>query len=272
MSNLAVTSGIRPRAQEAEIPEQRTNCMAKYVEWIGIEDDFTALRVATLYCAIVAVALVAYYGSVLLGLGIGIPLFSWYTTEKNHFQKVEATRARLTERREEEPRATQDQPMREDRSRHRVARHFPDPEVVLQRLERIRERARIATADQEASFRAIQEALGGEEAFNQLPVLDIGDRVGTTDYIDFITPEDLSAPVMRGVDLSERPFISLHVQSDEGERVVTYFQRNPRGGQWASGGALGTSLAEQSLDEITTILRQIVVDQNHPEFRLVTYE
>lgn len=65
---------------------------------------------------------------------------------------------------------------------------------------------------------------------DELPVLDTGSRVGMTDYIDFITEDEMKYPVMRGVDVYRRPFISVRVtvtkpSGDTSKAVGTFFQR-----------------------------------------------
>lgn len=47
-----------------------------------------------------------------------------------------------------------------------------------------------------------------------VPILDIGDKRGWTDYIDFIKESDMTAPVMKGVDVYGREFVALKVKSD----------------------------------------------------------
>ena len=44
--------------------------------------------------------------------------------------------------------------------------------------------------------------------------LDIGERGGTTDYIDFIRPNEMKSSVMYGIDYLQRPFVSylLHFE------------------------------------------------------------
>jgi hypothetical protein len=53
--------------------------------------------------------------------------------------------------------------------------------------------------------------------------------MGGTNYIDFLQPEDLTAPLMRGVDIFNRPFLSMRTSVDysTGSRtaVHTIFQR-----------------------------------------------
>ena len=136
-------------------------------------------------------------------------------------------------------------------------------------------------ADAEESRQAvsnIQNAVGGEAAFNQLPVLDIGNHTGATGYIDFLEPNDLRESVMRGTDAAGRPFISLKMRFNASEPfVITFFQRYRTGGRWTWGTSapnpfyrrkeepFGNVLGPQDLATI----RQIVVDRNHPRFRLV---
>jgi len=70
------------------------------------------------------------------------------------------------------------------------------------------------------------------EPFRNLPVLDIGDRVGFTGYIDFIKPKDMVAPMMTGRDIHGRRFIAVCVDiygKDNkeylGSGVGTFFER-----------------------------------------------
>jgi len=69
----------------------------------------------------------------------------------------------------------------------------------------------------------------GEQVIRELPVLDLGNRGGSTDYIDFIRAEEMEFPVMRGVDKFRRPFIAIKVNcvdsALEKQMVGTIFQR-----------------------------------------------
>lgn len=64
-----------------------------------------------------------------------------------------------------------------------------------------------------------------------IPRLDIGDRMGWTDYIDFLKSEDLTFPLMWGYDKYGRLFLAVryHVDNPTTEcskdRVTTVFQR-----------------------------------------------
>ena len=47
---------------------------------------------------------------------------------------------------------------------------------------------------------------------NNYPILDIGNNMGDTDYLDFIKYEDTSSPVMKGRDKYNRPFFVIRGQ------------------------------------------------------------
>ena len=63
----------------------------------------------------------------------------------------------------------------------------------------------------------------------QVPTLDIGTRIGHTHYIDFLRHSDMAAPIMKGTDTFNRPFISIEVRVNVNghirEDVGTFFQR-----------------------------------------------
>lgn len=65
----------------------------------------------------------------------------------------------------------------------------------------------------------------GADRLNNLPILDIGDRRGMTDYIDFICAEDMSDPIMIGKDCFARPFLAIKFKIDDMCIVGTFFQR-----------------------------------------------
>lgn len=80
-----------------------------------------------------------------------------------------------------------------------------------------------------------------KDIYEKLPILDIGNKMGWTDYIDFIkAPENTdtdneaiyaTAPIMRGIDAYSRPFVTfkIDVYDPETDRkwqeVGTFFQR-----------------------------------------------
>ena len=62
------------------------------------------------------------------------------------------------------------------------------------------------------------------------PILEIGECNGSTGYLDFITFNDLIAPVMKGYDQYKRPFfvISAVITKSDGSKIKTmetFFQR-----------------------------------------------
>jgi hypothetical protein len=73
--------------------------------------------------------------------------------------------------------------------------------------------------------------------FRDLPVLDLGLRGGMTDYIDFLVPEDVPQPLMKGKDKFHRPFIALKIrdQTSQSTRVLTLFQRYSNSDTWVKG-------------------------------------
>ena len=76
---------------------------------------------------------------------------------------------------------------------------------------------------------------------SELPILDLKNRQGGTDYIDFLTSEDMTFPIMRFVDKFRRNGIAFHLKGvanktyndskdslkslDEIIRVLVIFQR-----------------------------------------------
>ena len=63
-----------------------------------------------------------------------------------------------------------------------------------------------------------------------LPILDLKERQGGTDYIDFLKTDEMTSPVMRFVDKFNRLGIALHLRCEWGhwknkEIVLALFQR-----------------------------------------------
>ncbi len=68
-----------------------------------------------------------------------------------------------------------------------------------------------------------------------LPKLDIGQRTGETEYIDFILAEEMSHPMMKGTDRFGRHFFCMK----SGGRVHTFFQRcSDSTASWTDAGSL----------------------------------
>ena len=67
--------------------------------------------------------------------------------------------------------------------------------------------------------------------YDKLPILDLKNRVGYTDYIDFIEVKDMPYSIMKGSDIYNRPFVAFKVKTfdthtnETDEIVGTFFQR-----------------------------------------------
>lgn len=59
------------------------------------------------------------------------------------------------------------------------------------------------------------------------PILNVSERVGYTGYIDYIRFEELSSPIMHGIDCCKRKFIVFKFQIDDDPNIYmqTLFQR-----------------------------------------------
>ena len=64
-----------------------------------------------------------------------------------------------------------------------------------------------------------------KQTIANIPILDIGDIMGHTGYIDFITPQMMSAGIMKGIDCYQRPFVSIRYKQYDQIQVVNVFQR-----------------------------------------------
>ena len=92
-----------------------------------------------------------------------------------------------------------------------------------------------------------------------IPKLDIGERVGTTDYIDFITWKEVTSPVMWGIDIFSRPFFIIKcIVNGKHNLMQTFFQRYTQGSKWQGCGHatpyfLDTCGGGVNLDQINLI-------------------
>lgn len=95
-------------------------------------------------------------------------------------------------------------------------------------------------------FAVLSDALGGPGAVARLPILDMGQGRVFTDYIDFLQPEDMSAPIMIGVDCGSRKFVAIRLRQDDGSKfVLTLFQRYTGEGIWAWGSSNRSGLFDK---------------------------
>ena len=56
-------------------------------------------------------------------------------------------------------------------------------------------------------------------SIDTLPQLDLQGRQGHTDYIDFLTTDDMTRPVMKFIDRFNRPGVAIHIVGKPGEMV-----------------------------------------------------
>jgi hypothetical protein len=118
-------------------------------------------------------------------------------------------------------------------------------------------------------------------------ILDISDRQGWTGYIDFIKADEMTAPIMKGVDINGRNFLCLKVKGEvyydtnthTFEYFQTFFQRYSDDMLWMGCGnhglnfiqTLGGMSAEQ-FEFINKLLkdREIIVDKtDYVKYRLI---
>lgn len=91
-----------------------------------------------------------------------------------------------------------------------------------------------------AAYQLMMEIFGGKENYKSFPVLDLKNRQGSTDYIDFISPNELKAPIMTFTDMHGREGITFRfVQIRDGKAVTspqvqTFFQRYKDDSNWSS--------------------------------------
>lgn len=100
----------------------------------------------------------------------------------------------------------------------------------------------MGTVQSAPEIHVIMTSLTNDEKY---PILDIGCRRGKTDYIDFIQSEEVTAPIMRGVDCHGRKFLVIrgHCKIGDTENITpmfgTYFQRyTDTNGVWVGGGVI----------------------------------
>lgn len=138
------------------------------------------------------------------------------------------------------------------------------------------EMAKRRAIQQAESLQKMQDAVGGQAVFNAYPELDLAGRRGSTDYIDFLSPHELTHSVMRGIDRFQRPFISLKLRANLAGGgfgppfVVTLFQRYTDRGLWTYGiaGGARTVFNDVINDTDRAAIRQIVITRDHPAYSL----
>jgi hypothetical protein len=113
------------------------------------------------------------------------------------------------------------------------------------------------------TYQAVKDALGGDEAYERIPILDAVNHPLYT-LLGF-RPEQLNYSVMRGFGSDGEPFVCLKVRENMEHRVLVFY-RDPRDLTfWHFSRTVEDPLGPNHLEQI----RQIVVTRNHPRFTLV---
>lgn len=104
----------------------------------------------------------------------------------------------------------------------------------------------------------------GIQHFGQIPILDLHGQMGETNYIDFLQPQDLSAPIMKGQDKYGRPFIALKLINQETGNlfVATLFQRYQDSDRW---------IFISREDQFNTLMQAVVGPREEEIFQQVLY-
>jgi hypothetical protein len=107
-----------------------------------------------------------------------------------------------------------------------------------------------------------------------VPILDLGLRKGYTQYIDFITWNEVKHSVMKGIDCCQRKFIVMKFKIDNQELMQTFFQRYTGGIGWmgcghATPNFIDTSgcLKQEQIDFLLEILngnKKIITEDMRP--------
>lgn len=106
------------------------------------------------------------------------------------------------------------------------------------------------------------------------PVLNIGRRHGYTDYIDFIKYDEVTSPIMYGVDCFQRPFIVIKftVEGVTESLMQTFFQRYTGGECWMGCGHAtpwlidtcgGMSEDQQKLIQNIIDGKEVIMEEKH---------
>ncbi len=73
----------------------------------------------------------------------------------------------------------------------------------------------------------------GPKQMIELPVLNVGDR--KNDCLNFFKIDEMTSPVMRGLDSYKRPFISIKVKITNDEKnIITLFKRYTNDNMWVA--------------------------------------
>ena len=102
-----------------------------------------------------------------------------------------------------------------------------------------------------------------------VPILHLGGRKGWTEYIDFITLEEVTSPVMKGTDCFGRHFIVIKMLVDDITILQTFFQRYSSGTRWMGCGHATVNLIDTcgGITEYQVQLLRDIIDDLEPEMK-----
>lgn len=214
--------------------QAQPNCMNRIVQWMRDDQVATIKKVGMLAIGILATLTIGWL------VGKTLLVFSAVTLISTIWAKREAAELDAEENR---------------------------------KIQEVREAARSLEA-QNIAFGKVKLAIMGDRGdFDQIPVLDIGERMGPTGSIDFIKPNEINVGAT-GHDKFGRPFVALNLrtipqenEAAQEDRVLVIFQRYTEGGSWTYSFPdkfMNEILGDADLAQITQI-----IEANHPRYRLV---
>ena len=79
-----------------------------------------------------------------------------------------------------------------------------------------------------------------------IPILNIEDRIGYTQYIDFIKWDEFTNPIIKGYDIFGRKFVVIKMIINDIKIMQTFFQRHSFGRLWMGCGHATVNLIDTS--------------------------
>ena len=271
LSPLPPLEPLNPSNPPQPTRVEPSNCMERIVQWLSSDETSLLIKIGAVAMAVIATVgvgiLVGY--PLLISAIVLIPTTIWAVVSGVLLARREIQAANAATH------AVNSTPLGT----------LPPEQELIQNATREAPRQ---------ALRNIQEAVGGEGAFNRLPVLDLANLSNDSGPPDFhrfdnrnshperpplLYPNDLTHSVMRGTFNEGRPFIAIKLRSNATNDlnptfVMTFFQRRTGEGLWA-----WSSVPNQTRDQLfgntpmvrpqdLATIQQIVVQRNHPHLSL----
>ncbi len=98
------------------------------------------------------------------------------------------------------------------------------------------------------------------------PILDIGNRMGATQYLDFLSWDEVTYPVMKGTDIYGRYFIVIKMLVNDKKIMQTFFKRYSDGKGWMGCGHATANLIETPgcMKEAQIQLIKDIINEKNP--------